>query len=91
MAEVVWPDTVIAKLDEITAYIASDDPVAAVSFVARLVDLGESLAIFPNRSRARSNDVREMPSVPPYILRYRVIGDFVVIVDIRHNRRRPLP
>ncbi len=91
MAEVVWPDAVIAKLDEITAYIASDDPVAAVSLVARLVDLGKSLAIFPNRGRMRSNGIREMTSVPPYILRYRMIGDFVVIVDIRHNRRRPLP
>lgn len=30
-----------------------------------------------------------MSGVPPYLLRYRLIDDIIVIIDIRHGRRLP--
>ncbi|GAA0666503.1 plasmid stabilization system protein ParE [Sphingomonas insulae] len=90
MAEVVWPDDVIAKIDEITAYIAADDPIAAQKIAQRLIALGESLADFPDRRRPGRNGAREMTGVSPYIIRYRIIDGTVVIVDVRHGRRQSL-
>lgn len=88
MARVVWPDEVKQRLDEIHRYIARDDLVAADKIAARLIALGESLTDFPNRGRPAPGGVREMTGVPPYVLRYRMIGDAVVIVGIRHGRQR---
>ena len=91
MAEVVWPDEVFAKLDEIANVIALDNPTAAERIVTRLLAAGESLAQFPHRGRPASGGVRELAIVPPYLIRYRVVGDTVVVVSIRHGRQRPLP
>ena len=90
MARVVWPAEVYEHLDEIVTYIARDNPVAAESIGARLIALGESLADFPGRGRPAGGRTREMTGVWPYLLRYRVIGDDVVIVSVRHGRRRRL-
>ena len=91
MADVVWPDDVIAKIDEITAYIEQEDPAAAGRIYRRLIALGESLADFPHRGRPVKDGAREMTGIPPYVVRYRVMGETVVIVGIRHGRQRPLP
>lgn len=90
MARVVWPDEVTERLDEIARYISRDNPVAADRIASRLIALGESLREFPNRGRPARDGAREMTGVPPYILRYRVIGDVVVIVGIQHGRQRPI-
>jgi len=34
-------------------------------------------------------DMRELVSVRPYIIRYRVLGDQVIILRIRHASQRP--
>lgn len=70
---VVWPDSVADQLDQIAAYIEVFDPRAADRVVQRLVALSESLADFPHRGRPADNDARELSTVPPYILRYRVL------------------
>ena len=33
--------------------------------------------------------MRELVSVHPYIIRYRIAGDDVVILRVRHTSRRP--
>ncbi|MEI5686371.1 MULTISPECIES: type II toxin-antitoxin system RelE/ParE family toxin [Sphingomonas] len=53
---------------------------------ARLLDLGNSLAIFPRRGRPKDG-IREMTSVPPYILRYSVADETVFILSVRHGAR----
>jgi addiction module RelE/StbE family toxin len=90
MARVIWPDRALADLDQIAAYIRQFDPLAAASMKNRLFALGESLADFPNRGRPASRGARELVTIPPYVLRYRVADDLVVIVRVRHGRRRPL-
>ncbi|MFD1787323.1 type II toxin-antitoxin system RelE/ParE family toxin [Sphingomonas floccifaciens] len=89
MYKVVWPDAAVDDLDAIGDYIRTFDPSAARSIRLRLIQLGESLAHFPNRGRPSIRGARELASVPPYVLRYRVYGEFVVILSIRHGRRRP--
>ncbi|MES2336924.1 MAG: type II toxin-antitoxin system RelE/ParE family toxin [Pseudomonadota bacterium] len=90
MAKVIWPDQAIDDLEQISAYIKRFDPTAAKEIRIRLVRLGQSLAELPNRGRPAFGGSRELTSVPPYVLRYVVENDSVVVVHIRHGRRRPV-
>ena len=54
---------------------------------AWLIALADSLAEFSERGREAGDGRREMTIVPPYILRYRVEKDRVVILRIRHGAR----
>lgn len=53
----------------------------------RLWLAGESLAEHPDRGRVL-NGLRELAIVPPYLIRYRVAGDIVQIVRIKHGAQR---
>ena len=88
MAEVTWSSEAISDLDLITAYIAHFDRNAAERVARRLVDAGESLNVYPSRGRPHDGDVRALPIVPPYLILYRVIDADVLILAIRHSRRR---
>lgn len=88
MARVEWTDQAIDEIDLIVSYIELFDPAAAARVGARLFELGDSLADFPRRGRPVSDDVREMTTVPPYILRYETDGDVVLILSVRHGARQ---
>jgi plasmid stabilization system protein ParE len=51
------------------------------------VALADSLAEFPHRGRDAGEGRREMTTVWPYILRYRVEDDRVIVLRIRHGAR----
>ena len=34
--------------------------------------------------------MRELATIPPYLIRYRVLDDRVLILRVRHGARRPL-
>jgi addiction module RelE/StbE family toxin len=87
MAKVTWSSESISDLDLITAYIAHFDRDAAERVAQRLVDAGESLAVFPSRGRPHDGEIRALPIVPPYLILYRVMNDDVLILAIRHGRR----
>lgn len=89
MHKVVWTDAAAEQLEAITAYIAAENPLAAMRLARRLVALADSLAEFPNRGRIAEEDSREMTTVWPYILRYLIEGDTVLILRIRHGARGP--
>jgi addiction module RelE/StbE family toxin len=89
MARVDWSRRALRDLDLIQSYIAQFDPVAAARIVNELVDAGNGLNDFPNRGRLGTHGRRELPSVPPYIIRYRVGRDIVTIQSVRHSARRP--
>ncbi|PAX08012.1 type II toxin-antitoxin system RelE/ParE family toxin [Sphingomonas lenta] len=89
MARVVWSKRATAHVSEIIAYIRQHDAAAAERVGARLIALGESLAEFPHRGRPIGADLRELTTVWPYVLRYRVRGGIVIIIRVRHGRRRP--
>jgi toxin ParE1/3/4 len=51
---------------------------------------GDSLVQFPDRGRAvPKTDMRELVTTYPYIIRYRIAGNVVVILRVRHTSRRP--
>ena len=90
MARVIWPASASEQLDQIIAYIEVFDPAAARRIGERLRGAAESLAQFPDRGRPVAGGKRELASVPPYVVRYRVAADQVYILGIRHGARRPL-
>ena len=90
MAKVIWSDRAAQELLDIVIYLRARDIDAARSIGVGLYELGQSLSDFPNRGRPASGGTRELVSVPPYILRYRVDDDRALILRIRHGRRKPL-
>jgi plasmid stabilization system protein ParE len=55
-----------------------------------LVAAGDRLVNSPHRGRpVRGADMRELVAVSSYIIRYRIAGDDVVILRVRHTARRP--
>ena len=45
---------------------------------------------FPHRGRSvRGTAMRELVAVHPYIIRYRITGDDVATLRVRHTSRRP--
>lgn len=51
--------------------------------------VGENLADHPDRRRPAASGLRELVTVRPYSLHYRVSAKRVLIVQIRHAARRP--
>lgn len=84
---IVWTAEAADNLDAIVSYIELFHPPAAERMAARLIALADSLADFPARGRDAGEERRELTIVPPYILRYRVEGERVIILRIRHGAR----
>ena len=61
------------------------DPAAAARLALKLIEVADRLADFPDRGRDAGNGLREMTTVWPYILRYRVEDDQVIILRVRHG------
>jgi len=91
--EIVWSPLARARLSEIRAYIALDNPDAAERVAMRIVALVETLKNFPHLGRPGAQPgVRELViSGTPYIVMYRVRGDRVTINTIWHGAQRREP
>lgn len=87
---VVWTEPALDGVRRAYDYLFDFNPRAAMQVAESLRDEGESLVYFPHRGRAvRGTDMRELVASYPYVIRYRIIGDDVVILRIRHTSRRP--
>lgn len=86
--KIVWTEEAVEHLEAIVTYVSVYDPVAAERLAERLIALADSLAEFPDRGRDAGGGRREMTVVWPYTIRYRVQGDTVVILRIRHGARQ---
>jgi addiction module RelE/StbE family toxin len=84
---IVWTAEAVDNLDAIVSYIELFNPSAARRMAERLIALADSLADFPDRGRDAGEGRRELTVVPPYILRYRVEPERVVILRVRHGAR----
>lgn len=90
MTEVVWTEQALAHLDAIRAYINQFNPQAARRVADSLKTLGDSLSQFPHRGRRVSGtSMRELVSTFPYVIRYHVDVDKVIILRVRHTSKRP--
>jgi toxin ParE1/3/4 len=79
---VVWRARALADVDRIVRYIAADNPVAAMRVGRELLRAGDSLTMFPRRSRpGRQPEIRELVAMPPYIIVYRVTGTDTVTLS----------
>jgi toxin ParE1/3/4 len=87
---IVWTEEAVAHLEAIVAYIAAFNPAAAERLGGRLIEVSDSLAHFPDRGRSVGAGRRELTIVWPYVLRYRVDAERVVILRIRHGARQEL-
>ena len=89
MLPVVWLETALIDLTEITTYIADRNPAAAINLNYRLHDdaelLGELPAIF---RRGPVPGTRQFVSHPNYILIYRVTTVAVEILNVVHSRQQ---
>jgi toxin ParE1/3/4 len=90
LTTVVWTYSALVDLEDIRRYIGTFNPPAAQRLAARLIAVGNGLVTFPDRGRpVPDTDLREATVVHPYIIRYRVDGDQVLILRVRHGMRRP--
>jgi toxin ParE1/3/4 len=89
LSKVVWSTAALAHLRFIRAYIDQFNPRAARDLADGLMAAGDSLVNFPYRGRpVAGTGTRELVTVYPYIMRYR-IGDTVRTLRVRHAARRP--
>ena len=86
---VIWTDRSRRDLEKIDAYIGQFAPLAAQRFTARLVATVESLVDHPDRGRPVRGQTRELAIVAPYLVRYRVTTQAVLVLGIRHGAQRP--
>jgi toxin ParE1/3/4 len=87
---VAWTFAALADIEGIRGYIGNFNPYAARDVAARIIEIGNSLAAFPYRGRAvPGTQLREITLTRPYIIRYRVEPDRVLILRVRHGARRP--
>ena len=91
MRRLIWSADALEDLRAIRSYIEGASPPAASRVAAALVESTSSLVAFPNRGRPVRSGVRELTTVPPYVIRYAVLSDEIRIVFIRHSARRPEP
>ena len=89
---VIYSEVALADLEQITAFIAADNPEVAQRFANRLVDLAESLRSIPERGRP----VKNWPGVrlvvlSPYLIFYRFQkqASAVEILRFWHGARDP--
>jgi plasmid stabilization system protein ParE len=87
---VIWTEPALDAIGRAYDYLYDFNPQAAKRVADHIRDVGDGLENFPYRGRlvARSN-MREVLTSYPYVIRYRIIGDEVVILRVRHMARKP--
>ena len=90
MRRLIWSADALDDLRAIRLYIAEASPSAATRVAEALIDATNALVAFPDRGRPVRSGVRELTTVPPYVIRYVVLADEIRIAFIRHSARRPL-
>jgi addiction module RelE/StbE family toxin len=85
-----WSKRSLAELGQIADYIAKDNPTAAERVATRIFDRVMSLSSIAERGTpGRIHGTRETFILPwPYFVVYRIVGEEVRILHIRHTSRR---
>ena len=85
--KVVWTLRAKRDVDAIHAWVAGEAPNAADRLKRRLVDATDSLEALPERHR-RIGSTRELGLVRPYVVRYKITTEAVIILGVRHAARQ---
>lgn len=85
--KVRWTPEAVTDLEQISGYIAEDNPEAALRTVREIFSRIEELVTLPYRGRkGREGDTRELVLSPlPYITVYRVNGPAIEVLHIWHG------
>ena len=88
---VIFTRRALRDLASIRAYIADDNPFAASRMAIEIVAACDRLEHFPERGRpGLRRGTRELTTVWPYVIVYRVTGSNVEILAIWHGaQNRP--
>lgn len=88
--EIVWSPLAVARLREIRAYIALDNPHAAERLATRIVALVEALKLHPNLGHptAQSNLRELLVGGTPYLIFYRLRRYQILIATIHHSAQQ---
>ncbi len=90
--KVIFTRGALAQLDEIFAYIARDNPIAAEAVIKRIKEIAAELARFPNMGFATSVDGMRMLTIGryAYLVFYTVVPhrNEVRIIRVRHAARQ---
>lgn len=85
----VWKQTAIDDRRSITAYIAQDNPRAAVELGDLLIQQAGLLDQHPTMGRVgRVKGTRELVAHPNYILIYRIVGQVVEVLRVKHAAQK---
>lgn len=86
--KVAWRAAARDDRRRITAWLAERNPAAAVRIARALLAAADSLATRPEKGRPGwVPDTRELSTVPPYVIVYRVdrVADVVRILRVWHT------
>ncbi len=89
VVQVVWTRRALEDLRAIHTYIDQFAPLAAQRMALRLKSAADWLGDSPSIGRSIGNGRRELVTIAPYLIRYRIKKDRVEILTIRHGARRP--
>jgi len=88
--KLVWLERASRELGQISDDIARDNPAAADAVELRIITSVDHLGKFPEAGRTgRVKGTREVPVVDyPYVVVYRIKGEELQILTIRHTSRQ---
>jgi len=87
---VVWTEPALDVITRAYDYLYDFNPQAAIRVAENIRQVGNGLVNFPHRGRmVPRTTMREVMTSYPYIIRYRIAGDEVIILRVRHAARRP--
>ena len=89
MARVTWSRRGLASLNAIFVHLYTASPEAAAAAFLAIRAAAASLDQMPERGRPVGGSRRELTHVRPYLIRYRVTGNRVEILEVRHSARKP--
>jgi toxin ParE1/3/4 len=85
----IWKPAAIADRKNITAYIAKDNPTAAIEMGDMLIQKAAQLDENPKLGRVgRVKGTRELVAHPNYILIYRVVGKVAEVLRVKHAAQK---
>jgi toxin ParE1/3/4 len=89
---VVYAPRALRDLESIAAYLGERNPTGAINVLGAIKSSVDTLSFFPQIGRLVDNaGHRRVPVLRyPYLVFYRVAGDELLILHIRHTSRRPI-
>ena len=88
--EIYWTEPAVTDLEHVEAYVAKDNPSAAVNLVLSIIDVVEkTLPSYPGVGReGRLLGTRELVVHENYLVPYRVKGKNIEILRVLHVARK---